>query len=143
MTLAACRASLKAVIGAVSGVVADQVYEQRRIVRSESEIYDRFGNPINGWQISLAPAGPIVSQRGPGFGGLGAPGGGRVMTTYKFQIEGYYGLDDANDSQQTFEDLAEAVVAALNSYGLLPDPSTPGRAIPGLTLQGPCNAELV
>jgi hypothetical protein len=128
----ACRSALKTAIGLVPGIVPAQVYEQRRIVRQEAEIKARFGNPINGWQIAFAPANAIRAERQHGFRGIGVQGGGQVDTTFRFVVEGYFGLNDAGNSEQAFGDLTWAVVAAVNGYGLL---------VPGSTMQSACDVE--
>lgn len=131
-----CRDALVTVLGAVEGVVPAQVYAHRRVLRTEPEIRALFGSPINAWQVSFAPSGAIGVDRDPGFAGIGQRGGGRVLTTFRFQIEGYLGLDDASHSEEAFDTLIWRVVDHINGYGLLP-------GLPGAVMQSPCEAERV
>ena len=55
------------------------------------------------------------------------------MTTFQWQIEGYYELNDAVDSETKFRDLAWQVADTFNSYGLI--------AVEGLVEQLPCDLE--
>jgi hypothetical protein len=79
--------------------------------------------------VAFAANNPVIADKGMGFKGVGQPGGGLVMTTVGFQIEAYYGLDDANDSEEAFANLAWLVASTLNSYGKLLD---------DVVTQGPC-----
>lgn len=118
-TLDGCRAGLAAAVAAVPGI--GQVHEYRRIVRDEqsARVHLHDGTRINGWMVAPSGAGTIVNVRHPGFQGIGVQGGGQVITTFQFQVEGYYGLDDPGASEKTFADLTWAVVADLNAYGTL------------------------
>lgn len=131
-------AFLETVTGIGSG--AGQIHTYRRIIRNEQAIKALLVGTapatvgqVNGWMISPAAATTTVSERHPGFRGIGVKGGGRVMTTMQWQIEGYYQIDDAQASEETFGDLADTVVRELNSYGTL--------AIAGVTEQLPADVE--
>lgn len=133
MTPADCRHAIAQVIASVRG--AGVVHQYRRVIRNEQDarlhLWD--GTRINGWMISPAAANTTVTERNPGHAGIGVQGGGNVLTTFQFQIEGYYAIDDANGSERTFGDLAWAVADEFNSYGLL--------AIPGIAHQLPADVE--
>jgi hypothetical protein len=130
----ACRAALATLLQGISGV--GRVHAYRRIARSDAEVVANFmqGGKINAWLIAFAANGPATSERHMGFSGIGVAGGGMVMTTFSFQIEGYFGLDEANDSEETFANLAWAIAQTINSYGAL--------NIAGLVLQQPCDVAL-
>lgn len=129
----ACRVALAAALNLVPGI--GRVHEYRRIVRDEQSarlhLFD--GTRINGWMIAPASANTAVNVRNPGFQGIGVQGGGQVMTTFQFQIEGYYGLDDPGESERHFMDLAWAISNDLNRYGTL--------AISGIVHQLPADVE--
>ena len=129
----ACRVALAAAIQAVPGI--GRVHEYRRVVRDEqsARVHLFDGTRINGWMIAPSPANTVVNVRNPGFSGIGVKAGGQVMTTFQFQIEGYYGLDDPGESEKTFADLAWAIVLDLNSYGAIP--------ISGIVHQLPADVE--
>lgn len=115
----ACRKALATALGGVSGMGV--VHEYRRIVRDEQSarlhLFD--GTRINGWMISPAGTNTSVNIRQPGFQGIGTQGGGQVMTTFQFQVEAYYALDDPGASEKTFMDLVWAAVLHLNRFGAL------------------------
>lgn len=132
MVPADVRTALATAIAEVTGV--GKVYPRRRVVKTDADVAALFmdaGTPpkINVWMVSFVPVNPVVSDKKMGFNGIGVAGGGTVMTTLTFQIEAYYGLSDATDSEETFEDLLWSVAAAINSYGKLLDP---------ITTQHPC-----
>lgn len=107
-------------LAAVPGV--GRVHEYRRIVRDEqsARVHLHDGTRINGWLISPAGSNTAVNVRNPGYNAIGAKGGGQTMTTFQFQVEAYYGLDDPGESEKTFMDLVWAAVLDLNRYGTLP-----------------------
>ena len=116
----ACRVALAAALGTVPGIGV--VHEYRRIVRDEqsarTHLFD--GTRINGWMIAPAGTNTSVNTRQPGFQAIGTQGGGQMLTTFQFQVEAYYGLDDPGASEKTFMDLAWAAVLHLNRFGALP-----------------------
>lgn len=135
LTPANCVAALAALIATVPK--SGRVHEQRRLVRNEQEfkahLWDEQHGRFCGWMISPSPSSTTASERKPGHFGKGIKGGGTVLTTFRFQIEGYFGLDDAQRSETTFRDLAWAVADECNAYGLL--------NIADVTYQEPCDVE--
>lgn len=129
----ACRVALAAALQAVPGV--GRVHQYRRIVRDEqsARVHLFDGTRINGWLVAPAGSNFSVNVRNPGFAGIGVKAGGQVMTTFQFQVEAYYGLDDPGESERVFADLVWAAVADLNSYGALP--------ISGIVHQLPADVE--
>jgi hypothetical protein len=122
MTPQACVDAMATLLATVSGV--GKVYKYRRIVRSEQAIRDLLcptatPGKVNCWMISPAGANTTVTERNPGHHGIGVKGGGNVLTTFQFQVEGYYQLDDENASEETFRNLSWAVADEFNSYGAL------------------------
>lgn len=137
---AGCVTALAAYLNTVPGITAGAgiVHTRRRIVRSESDIkallVGSAGNgKVNAWMISPAAADPMVADRGPGFNAIGSPGGGRVKVTLQYAVEGYYQIDDAAGSEETFRDLAFVAADGLNKIGIL--------AISGAVMQLPANQE--
>lgn len=143
MSVAATPVSLRAAIAALIGTVANtgQIHARRRVVRSENDLrrffWDDTNSRICGWMIAPALSGTADSVRNTGFSGYGLKGGGNVMTDFAFQVEGIFGLDDANASEEVFGDLVWAVADEFNSYGVIPKAG--GGVLPGVTIQGPCN----
>lgn len=124
MTAAACRIALADFLETITGIGdgAGKIYRYRRIIRNEAAVKallaDENGK-VNAWMISPAGATTTVTERQPGYRGIGVKGGGQALTTMQWQIEGYYQIDDAAASEETFGDLAALVVQELNSYGTL------------------------
>lgn len=135
MTPAACVAAMAALIATVDG--AGRVHATRRQLRTEPQIkqhlWDQQRQRFCGWFISPAGANTSVTERHPGHHGIGIKGAGNVFTTFQFQVEGYFGLDDANNSEAVWRDLAWAVADEFNAYGLL--------NIAGITHQLPADVE--
>jgi hypothetical protein len=141
MTSAGCRAGLAAFLATVPDI--GRIHQQRRIMRDEKGVKAVLFNPtttvggragwINGWMVSPAGANTTVTVRNPGHAGIGISGGGNNLTTFQWQIEGYFGIDDANDTEQVFSDLAWSVANRLNGYGAL--------GITGITMQLPADVE--
>jgi hypothetical protein len=135
LTPAACVAGIAALLATIPNV--GRIHQQRRLLRTEPQVkahlWDEANGRIAAWFISPAPAVTTKSERNPGHHGIGVKGGGNVLTTFQFQIEGYFGLDDANDSETTWRDLAWAVADEFNAYGLL--------NIPGLVEQLPADVD--
>jgi hypothetical protein len=121
MTPAGCRTGIANLLATVTGIGI--VHQRRRIIRDEQAIrdllYDQAQGRICAWMISPAGANTTVTERNPGHYGVGVKGGGNVLTTMQWQIEGYFGIDDAAGSETTFGDLAWAVADEFNAYGLL------------------------
>lgn len=126
LTPALCRTSLAAFLATVPGI--GMVHTRRRIMRSEMDVKARLwhattqigANPvgwINGWTISPAGQATTVTERNPGHAAIGLSGGGNNFTTFQWIIEGYFGIDDANGTEETFGDLAWDVAHRLNGYG--------------------------
>jgi hypothetical protein len=133
---AGCRTALATWLQAMDGIVGvGKVHDQRRIIRNEGDIKRLLSvaGKIHGWMISPAASTTTVTDRHPGFKAIGAKGGGQAMTTFQWQIEGMYQIDDAAGSEATFNDLAWAAVLDLNSHGAL--------AIPGVVHQLPADIE--
>ncbi len=132
------REAIAALIATVPG--SGKVHTRRRIVRSDQDMrrlhWDDVNQRICAWMISPRVAGMASSVRNPGYVGIGQKGGGNVMTTFGFQIEGIFQLDDTNASEEVFTDLAWAVADEFNAYGIIP--AAGGGAIPGIHLQGAC-----
>lgn len=138
-TPAACVTALAAYLNTVAGIgggAGGQVHTRRRIVRTEADVKALMADPngkVNAWMIYPAAATTTVTERGPGFKAIGQSGGGRVLTTLQFAVDAYYQIDDAAGSEETFRDLAFAVMNGLNHYGSL--------NIDGVTLQLPADIE--
>ena len=136
ITPAGCRTALVAWLEALPGIATvGRVHNRRRIVRNEAAVKALLAvnGVVNAWMISPAASTTTVTERHPGFKGIGQKGGGQVLSTFQWQIEGYYQIDDAAASETTFHDLAWSVVLDLNEHGAL--------AIPGVVHQLPADIE--
>lgn len=140
MTWDNCRTAIVDLIATVPG--AGRTHKQRRIIRSEQDLkrllFDDVTQKLVGWMVSPAPNNTAVPDVKGSFGGHGQRLGGNVLTAFQFQIEGYHQLDDANDSEQVFTDLAWAVADEFMHYGSIP---LNGAKIPGLAQQMPTQIE--
>lgn len=135
MTPAGCVTTIAAVLATIGGI--GNIHQYRRIIREEDQVnahlFHTGQGRVNAWMISPSGANTTVTERHPGHAGIGVKGGGNVLTTFQFQIEGYFGIDDTNASEQTFRDLSWAVADEFNAYGAI--------GIPGITHQLPCDLE--
>lgn len=134
--------TMEAAITAVHDVLVTvpnmgQVHKRRRIMRSEQEakqhLWSQANNRLNAWMITPAGTNAVITERNPGHKGIGQPGGGNDFATVQLVVEGYFGIDDANDSETTFRQQTWDVAALLNSYGLL--------NITGISHQFPADVE--
>lgn len=128
LTMTLCRDNLATFLATVPGM--GTVHKQRRIMRDEvgaKGVLWHAGtqvgtNPV-GWinaaMISPAGANTTVTERNPGHRGIGVSGGGNNLTTFQWQIELYYGIDDRYATEITAADLAWDVATRLNGYGAL------------------------
>ncbi len=111
MSLAAIRTELKTVIEAVSGI--GNVYDYLRYSNSEKNFKDLFkaDKKINGWQITRQATSEETESQNY-----------NNIRTHKFLIWGIYSAKDVDASEKTFQDLVEAVTAALRTAGKSPQP---------------------
>lgn len=121
ISVAGCRAALVTALKAVPQLAGVHVHDYRRQADTEANARALFydGTKYHGWQVSLAAKDPVAVQRAGQFAAAGSAGGGLARTTYRFEIEGFYEIDDLAASQKTFEELCDSVAKFLNSYGLL------------------------
>lgn len=137
MTPALCIAAIQALIDTIPAA-GSKIHPQRRMMRTEQQVktlcWDAANNRICGWFISPAASNTTVTTRNPGFTGIGVQGGGNNLYVMQFQVEVYFGLDEANDSEQVFAALVWSVVDKINSYGGL-------AGITGLVEQLPADIE--
>ncbi len=144
MALLAPNDCLNAIVALIDAIPnSGRVYNRRRIVRTENDVrrllFDTDNNRICAWFVSPAVQAAAVPVRHPGYSGIGVQGGGNVITTFSFQIDGYFGVDDTDGdtaSQNTFWDLVWLVSQTFDSYGVIPKAG--GGAIPGVNEQSPC-----
>ncbi len=120
-----------------------RVYDRRRIVRTEQDVKRILARStdgiVNAWMISPAQSNPVVADVKPGFVGHGVIGGGNVLTSFRFQIEGIHAIDDANSSETDFFDRAWAIVDRFNAGGSIP--KVGGGKLPGLDRETPCSMD--
>lgn len=135
LTLHNQREGLVKFLKAIPGI--GTVYPYRRIIRDEQDVKRLLApggtKTVNAWQLYLSPASTTVTERNPGHAGRGIIGGGNVLTTFQWQVEGYYAIDDAAGSENIFGDLAWSVADTINAVGLLD--------IDGLVMQLPADVE--
>jgi hypothetical protein len=127
----ACRAALASLLSGITGV--GRVYPHRRLTRDDREIANLYVSTtgvINAWMISFNFTNAAINEKKMGFNAIGTPGGGTVYSTFQFQLEGYYGVNDATDTEETFANLCWLIAQTLNSYG--------GLSVPGLVEMHPC-----
>lgn len=140
LTGANCRKAIRQLIQSVPNT--GQVHERRRVVRDEASfkthLWDVTNSRICGWFITLSRSNPVVNERNPGYNALGVKGGGNVITTFQFQIEGMFGVNDAADSETTFSNLVYAVADEFEAYGGIPVDGVP---IPAMFEQLPTTVE--
>ncbi len=104
-----------AIYNAVNGVSnVGLVYDYERHSNDWSDFLDRFKvttgglDQIRGWMVGYRG---IQEAEG---GRFTAPGG-RISRKHRFQILGVMGIDDSEESEKTFAELAEDVCDALDS----------------------------
>lgn len=122
ITPGGCVDGIEALLATVPDI--GRVHRRRRSLLTEAQVRDVLYHPgqrrIHGWMISPATNDTAVSVRHPGYYGIGSKGGGNVLTMFQFQLEGWFGIDDAAGSEETFRDLAWAVADEFNAYGMIP-----------------------
>lgn len=137
MTPALCIEAVAQLIDTIPAA-GTQIHRQRKMLRDERRIrelcFDAGLGRICAWFISPAASNTTVTTRNPGFVGIGVQGGGNNLYVMQFQVEVYFGLDEANDSEQAFTALVWSVVDKINSYGGL-------AGITGLVEQLPADIE--
>lgn len=100
------RDSIKAQVAGISGI--GQVHDYERYSADWSSYFTLFGgtNQILGWWITWdgIPESGVDGERM-----------GSVAETYRYTVHGIMGLKDSTASEETFDDLIEAVVAKLRN----------------------------
>lgn len=130
-----CRKAIQALIQSVpnTGVV----HLRRRIIRDEqslkTHLWDVANSRVCGWFITPDRSNMVVNERNPGYSGHGLKGGGNVISTFQFQIEGIFGVNDGADSETVFSNLVYAVASEFESYGTIA--AAGGGPIPGILEQ--------
>lgn len=142
LTPSACRQAMDTLLTTVPGI--GLVHQRRRVIRSEQDLHTYLFDPklnrVCGWFISPSATNAVVTDRKGGHIGHGVKGGGNIITTFQFQLEGMFGVDDANASESVFGDLVWAVCDEFNSYGTIA--LNPEHApIPGIAHQLPCDVQ--
>ncbi len=104
-----------AIYNAVNGVSnIGKVYDYERHSNDWSEFLDKFKttiggtDQIRGWMVGYRG---ITEAQGNRF----TPAAKRITRTHRFQILGVMGIDDSEESEKTFAELAEDVCDALDS----------------------------
>lgn len=112
MSQAAIRTAIYNVVNGVANV--GLVYDYERHSNDWVEFLDRFKattgglDHIRGWMVGYRG---ITEAQGNRF----KPAAKRVSRTHRFQILGVMGIDDSEESEKTFAELAEDVCDALDS----------------------------
>jgi len=107
MSLSAIRTKIVTVLNTVSGV--QNVYNRERYSAHWQEFLSlskTSGNKIDGWVIQMRDADEEEGTSRTNY------------RTYAFVLRHFYGFDDTNSSQITFEDFNETVC---NAFRALPD----------------------
>lgn len=106
-SVSAIRAALVAVIAAVPDIGA--VHDYERYAKANAEFLAAYqttisGQPqIRGWFVQLKATKST------------SPFAGRVSVTHEWEIHGYLGLDDAAQSEKTFNDLTDTLRQAFKA----------------------------
>lgn len=105
MAYSAVKNGLVTLISGVPGV--ENVYGYRRNIETRAKrdeiIIDSVANTLHTWQVRRVAA--------PSEGNLD----GDVTRTHIFEVHAWYQIEDANDSENTFQLLLEAVMDELNA----------------------------
>ena len=122
MSLSTIRDRIKTVLEGVSGIGVVHDYERWSANWTDMLAHYQKNGKLNGWAISRR-ATPEEWATMP-----------VVERSHEFHISGIYSLNDAAASEKAFQDLVEAVAAALRN-----DPNLGGTCIEA----GPVNVEVV
>jgi hypothetical protein len=118
MSLADIRTELKTVLEGVSGI--GQVYDYLRWSNTEKDfksIFKASNDKINAWQITRRGAAENIYNQNH-----------INIQEHNMLIWGIYGAKDADASEKTFQDLIEAILAAIRTAGKGPQPLS-GKAL--------------
>jgi len=107
MSLSTIRTKIKTVLSGVTGI--GKVYNRERYASQWADFISLFktsANKIDGWVMQMRDADEEEGTSRTNY------------RTYAFVLRHFYGFDDANSSQITFEDFNETVC---NTFRALPD----------------------
>lgn len=114
--------ALKDKVEAVS--TTRNVYTFWRNVRFIKDRYERFvdtgGRRIHTWMITRSEA-PQISDSASG-----------AVRQHTFDIHGYYQVEDANESEETFQDIADDVIQYINTNQTFIDTTAMLSGVPQL-----------
>jgi len=101
--------------GKLADITGAPVHEYKRLVRTEEDLkniaatHNAAGDLIyHGWQISRLDA---TNESDTNEGEVDFT----FLRLYRIQIEGYYGLDDSQATELTFQDLIESILGAFDT----------------------------
>lgn len=121
----ACRAAIKALLETVANV--GKVYDFRRRFTDEKSVQTLAMAEISSrkvvrvWMISPSLSNAAVVTGNPGHRGIGQQSTQtQDMGTFQFQIEGYLGVEDGQESEKVATDLAWTIAELFNSYAVIP-----------------------
>lgn len=102
MSYSAILALLKAIVVAVPGT--GKVHDYQRLAKNEQDFISLFvtDNLVNGWQITRRSTPNTFQDSEKTDGQL-------MESVYEYILTGFRGIDDANASEKTFQDLVETV----------------------------------
>jgi hypothetical protein len=106
VAIATVRAAIVTKLEAVSGI--GRVHPRRRLIfemAEEQEHLHKDGR-LHFWCVMMARANPFRQQR---------LGSGQSQATVRWQIEAWYAFRDAENTEETFENLVEDVVGAFEA----------------------------
>lgn len=106
MSYSAILALLKTIVEGVAGT--GKIHDYVRLARNEQKFIELFvtDNVVNGWQISRRSTPQSFEDSDEKDGVL-------IEAVHEYILTGFRGIDDANASEKTFQNLVEAVSDAL------------------------------
>lgn len=103
MALSTILTNMKTIVDAVSGITA-KTYTRKVLANDMMTIIDKFKDPtselIHTWWISRESTKQIIYAQGP-----------KYAQNHKIVIIGFYGLSEANTTENTFQNLIQTMVA--------------------------------
>jgi hypothetical protein len=111
--LAAVRERIRLTMAGVAGI--GQVHKRVRAILDEAAVNSLAlqGGRINVWFITLADGDPYITVNSKGEPGRNPAN--HELADYAFVIHGWYAADDADNSEEAFTNLVEAVIAAFRA----------------------------
>ena len=111
MSVALIREQIKTILSAVSNT--GKIHEYERFCTDWSKFLDLFkdeNEEINGWTISRKSSSQLIFAQG-----------NDIQRIHHFLLTGFYGMQDEQASELSFQDVIEAIVDKFYDYDTLND----------------------